>query len=178
MDIEKIMSHRSVFTAVLILNGLLAQNSFSVAGTANNSGDSYSHEQELYASQIRSSCRPMHKLFQSSENIPDSLPADIQIIISFNSGLKIPALTIISIRDGRLVVRDKNGRFQEILLDCITQIEIPACEMRKFENKSGGSDNDRWLPNLFARNKKYILSLGWLTMEEKIELLQLQFIAA
>ena len=76
-------------------------------------------------------------------------------------------------------MRDRTGRQLDILIVCITQIEITAADIAVFKRERGVPDETGgWLKNLFIKPRNYILSLGWLTIEQKIELLQSRFMIA
>jgi len=185
------MIRSTILTVALVLNVLFAQNigttitrntwpaeSISVNGTtfAENAN---SHEQQLYAAQIRASYRTSRSTATiTPEQFAGRLPADIPCIIHFNNGLKATDLTIRNIDGGKLIVQDRNGRQQDILIVCITQIEITAADFAVYKNESSISDSGGWLKNLFNRPRNFVLSLGWLTIEEKIELLQSRFVIA
>ena len=181
-----------ILTVALVFNVLCAQTSgaiinrnpwpaesFSV-NAATFAENANSHEQQLYAAQIRSSYRSCRDAATTgtSEQFEGRLPADMPCIIHFNNGLKASDLTIRNIDNGKLIVQDRNGRQQDILIVCITQIEIAAADFAVFKNESGIPDTNGWLKNLLKRPRNFVLSLGWLTIEEKIELLQSRFVIA
>ena len=183
------MIRSTILTVTLVFNGILAQTAMtranritwpvesSSAYTTTFAEYTHSHEQQLYAAQIRASYRPSRE-GSTPEQFTGRLPADIPCIIHFNDGLKVPALTIRSINGDKLLVRDQTGRQQDILITCITQIEVAAADIAAYKTEKGIPNTRRWLKNLLSKPRNYVLSLGWLTIEEKIVLLQARFVIA
>lgn len=185
------MVRSTILTVALVFNGLFAQTAMTIVNRITwpvESSSAYAstveeytqfHEQQLYAAQIRASfCSSRAATRSAPEHFTGRLPADTHCIIHFNNGLKVPTLIIQSIDDNKLIVRDKTGRQQDILIACITQIEIVAADIATYKIEKGIPDSRGWLKNLLNKPRNYVLSLGWLTIEEKIELLQSRFMIA